>query len=130
MIDCKPLIVVVHENRDALEALERLLSEHGCLVATFTSAFRSVDYAGRNKPDLILAQEPDEKSKGMEYLETIKKISPSTEAIFLPNPLHLTSPEQVRRRQADEILRIVDRLLVIAVLPEPRRAPQSRRLVV
>lgn len=123
MIDRQPLIVVVHEDPETLTALERVLSQNDYLVATFTSAFRSLEFISRNKPDLILAQQPDLKPKGIEYLETIKRFSPSTEGIFLPAPLKLDSAECLCRNQADEILRIVERLLVIMVLPEPRRRP-------
>ena len=121
MIDRKPLIVVVHEDPETLSALELLLSEQNYLVATFTSAFRSLEFIQRNKPDLILAQEPSLKPKGIEFLETIKRFSPSTEGIFLPSPVTLEAPGRLRQSQAVELLRIVERLLGIMVLPQPRR---------
>jgi len=131
MIDRKPLIVVVHENPAALDALEVLLSEQNYLVATFTSALRSIEFIHRNGPDLILAQEPENKAKGIEFLEAIKRISPSTEGVFLPSPLDVEPADhRLRRGQADELLRIVDRLLGIMVIPEPRRAASIRPLVV
>ena len=131
MIDCKPLIVVVNENPVLLEALETLLREQNYLVATFTSALRSIEFIHRSKPDLILAQEPANKAKGIEFLEAIKRISPSTEGIFLPDPLDLDPvAHRLGRVQADELLRIVDRLLGIIVIPEKRRAIHIRPLVV
>jgi len=125
MIECKPLIVVVHENTETLEALQLLLSEHDCLVSTFTSAARSTEFIGRSKPDLVLAQDPGPK-KGIEFLETIKRMSPSTEPILLPAPLDLVGARRLRQAQADEILRIVDRLLGVTVFPETRRIPLTR----
>ncbi len=131
MIDCKPMIVVVHEDRPALDALEMLLSENNYLVATFTTALRSIDFIKRNKPDLVLTQEPKDKSQGIDFLESIKRISPVTEGVFLPSPLNLDPvARRLRRGQADELLRIIERLLVILVIPERRSAPQSRPLVV
>jgi len=131
MIDRKPLIVVVHENPAALDALEVLLSEQNYLVATFTSALRSIEFIHRNSPDLILAQEPEHKAKGIEFLEAIKRISPRTEGVFLPTPLDVEADaRRLRRGQAAELLRIVDRLLGIMVIPEQRRATHIRPLVV
>jgi two-component SAPR family response regulator len=130
MIDCKPMIVVVHEDRQALDALEMLLSENNYLPATFTSVLRSIEFVKRNKPDLVLIQEPENKSEGIEFLESIKRISPATEGVFLPSPLSLNPvARRLNRGQADELLRIIDRLLGIMVIPERRRAPQSRPVV-
>src|SRR5579862_2597262 len=125
MIDCKPLIVVVHEDPEVLDALESVLTGSDYLAATFTSAQRSIGFISRTKPDLVLAQQPGIRSHGIEFLESIKQISPSTEGIFLPSPLDL-DPEsrRLRRAQADELLRIVERLMGISVLPERRRSPQ------
>lgn len=131
MIDCKPLIVLVHQKPAALDALQTLLSEHHYLVSTFTSALRSIEFIHRNKPDLILAQEPENNAKGIEFLEAIKRLSPSTEGIFLPSPLDVDPvTHRLRRGQAEELLKIVDRLLGIRVISEQRRAPQARPLVV
>jgi len=131
MIDRKPLIVVVHQNHGALEALEALLSENGYRVSTFITAFRAIDYVGRNRPDLVLAQEPRHKPQGIEFLESIKRISPTTEGVFLPSPLNLdASGHRLCQGQAEELLRIIDRLLGIMVIPERRYAPQTRPLVV
>lgn len=127
MIDCKPLIVVVHEHPETLETLQLLLSEHDCLVSTFTSAARSNEFISRSKPDLVLAQDPGP-AKGVEFLENIKRLSPSTESILLPAPLDLVGNRRLRQSQADEILRIVDRLLGVTVFPETRRIPQTRSL--
>ena len=128
MIDCKPLIVVVHENTETLEALQLLLSEHDCLVSTFTSAARSTEFIGRSKPDLVLAQDPGPKN-GIAFLETIKKMSPFSESILLPAPLDLVGARRLRQGQADEILRIVDRILGVTVFPETRRIPHTRHFV-
>jgi len=131
MIDCKPLIVVVHENPAVLEALQCLLSEQDYLVSTFTSALRSIEFVHRAKPDLILAEQPGDPSKGIEFLEAIKRISPTTEGLFLPSPLRVDPADgRLRREQADELIRIVDRLLGIMVIPEQRRATRIRPLVV
>ncbi|MBV8880240.1 MAG: hypothetical protein JO332_09770 [Planctomycetaceae bacterium] len=129
MIERKPMIVVIHENLKALEALERLLGGQDYVVATFTSMFRSVEYINRNRPDLILAQRPEAKARGLEFLETMKRISPTSEAFFLPAPLDVNAEgPTLRQGQADEVLRIVDRLLGVMVLPEPRRVPHTRSL--
>src|SRR5579864_6638909 len=81
MIDCKPLIVVVHEDPEVLDALESVLTGSDYLAATFTSAQRSIGFISRTKPDLVLAQQPGIRSHGIEFLESIKQISPSTEGI-------------------------------------------------
>jgi len=117
----KPLIVIVHEDDRILAALESLLDRKGYLVITFRAPERSLSFVGRNGPDLILVQKPASASDGIDYLERIKKVSSSTEGIFLPSPLEVAADGSVREDQALGILRIVERLLEILVIPEFRR---------
>lgn len=131
MIDRVPMIVVVHESPRILTAIESLFVPREYQVTTFTHRARSLDYIRRSKADLILAQEAPTKPEGLEYLESLKAASPSSEGFFLPSPLELESDgRSLRRAQADGILRIVDRLLFSLVIPETRRYTVATRPVV
>lgn len=121
MVDPKPLIVIVHEDDRVLAALESLLGSKDYLLITFHAPERSLSFIGRNGPDLVLAQKPLVVADGLDYLERIKQASSSTEGIFLPSPLEVSADGTVREDQALGILRIVDRLLAIRVIPEFRR---------
>lgn len=121
MVDPKPLIVLVYEDDRILAALESLLGEKDYLLISFHAPERSLSFIERNGPDLVLARKPAATSEGIDYLERIKQVSSSTEGIFLPSPLEVTVDGTVREDQASGILRIVERLLSIRVIPEFRR---------
>jgi DNA-binding NtrC family response regulator len=121
MPDPRPLIAVLHEDEKILAALESLLESKGYLPITFTSAERSLSFIRRNGPVLVLSQKPALVSDGLAYLEQIKRVSSSTEGIFLPSPLTLDAEGILTKTQADGIVRIVERLLSIAT-PEYRRS--------
>ncbi|HZE98158.1 MAG TPA: hypothetical protein VE981_14100 [Planctomycetota bacterium] len=120
MIEPKPLIVVVHDNENTLAALQSLLTTWDYLVVPFRSIPRSLSFIGRNGPDLVVAQRPAENAEALAYLEQIKQLSSSTEGIFLPE-IVLESDGGLRKEQAEEIRRIVERLLTIRVIPEFRK---------
>jgi response regulator RpfG family c-di-GMP phosphodiesterase len=121
MIEPKPLIVIVHEDEKVLAALEALLGTKEYLLITFTSKERSLNFIGRNGPDLVLVQRPAVPSDGITYLERIKGVSSSTEGIFLPSPLELREDGTLKPDQSRGIAGIVERLLTIRVIPEFRR---------
>lgn len=117
----QPLIVIVHEEDRILAALESLLGARDYLLVAFHSLERSLSFISRNAPDLVLARKPDVPADGIDYLERIKKVSSSTEGIFLPSPLEADEVGTLRQDHARGILRIVERLLETRMIPEFRR---------
>jgi len=117
MINRKPLIVVLHETPRTLQAIRSFLQDHGFEAAGFRSLTETFDFILQHKPELVLADQAVTKAEGLEFLEVVKTLSFTTEAIFLPHPLHLDGAgASIHPDHAGGLLRIVERLLHIVPL--------------
>jgi DNA-binding NtrC family response regulator len=76
-------ILVLDDVLDATILIKKILERKGHEVAAFTEEEEALDHIRRNTVDLAILDIKLKKMSGVEVLEELKKISPTTKAIML-----------------------------------------------
>lgn len=76
-------IIVLDDVADAAIMIKRILSRQGHVVEAFTEEQQAIDFVRKNPVDLAILDMKLLKMTGVEVLEELKKISPSTKGIML-----------------------------------------------
>ncbi|TVP53175.1 MAG: sigma-54-dependent Fis family transcriptional regulator [Mongoliibacter sp.] len=113
-------ILIIDNHISVCDLLRKFLSKNNFNVETSSSASLGLDFLQRMKFDLILLEYHLPNISGLEFLERIKKLAPSTEVIFMSRDATLKNAVDVIHRGAlnfiskplnpDELLEIVNKV--------------------
>ena len=103
-------ILVLDDVADAGLLLKRLLTRKGHQVAVFTEEEEALAYARANPVDVAILDIRLKRISGVEMLEEIKKISPSTRVIMLTGYPTLETARQAQKLGAfDYCIKPIDK---------------------
>lgn len=113
-------ILIIDNHISVCDLLRKFLSKNNFNVETSSSASLGLDFLQRMKFDLILLEYHLPNISGLEFLERIKKLAPSTGVIFMSRDATLKNAVDVIHRGAlnfiskplnpDELLEIVNKV--------------------
>ncbi len=100
----KNRILVVDDERDICRALEFLLSREGYHVETAPSAERALSKFEKNEYDLVLSDLRMEGMDGIELLEKIKSVEPSTIFIIMTAFASVDNAVEAMKKGAEDYI--------------------------
>jgi DNA-binding NtrC family response regulator len=77
------LILIVDDEKDACQLMQRILSAHGHQIAAFTDAGEAVEWLSAYSPDLALLDIKLRGANGISVLEYIRQNRQSTKVIMI-----------------------------------------------
>ena len=76
-------ILLIDENGNATQCLEKMIKSWGHHVTVFTSGNESLKWISKRKCDLVLLNAELQDMKGYELIPEIKKLQPSIGIVFM-----------------------------------------------
>lgn len=109
MLDEKALILIAHSDGHTLMALYALLDAEGYFVAPCFSNGELLKSCARYQPELVMTSNPSIDGGGDRLLETIRKKSPKTRILILPEILiHGSDDDRIVSDWSEDILRFAE----------------------
>lgn len=78
-----PTIVIVDDEREILEPLEKMLSDEGFSVRAFVNPLRALEYLKLHPVDLVIFDIKMPELDGLSLLQRVRAYQPQVPAIFL-----------------------------------------------
>ena len=104
MLTKKPLILIVDDESDSLAYLFDLLHNEGYHVLPTSNPLEALDQAARKKPDLLISDFRMPDVDGLELLERVRSISPTTRVILLTAYGDFSTLQEVVERGGEAML--------------------------
>jgi len=79
----KPVLLLVDDDENILQALKRTLRKVDATIIDFTSPLLALEYCQLNQPDVVISDQHMPEMNGCELLEKIKKHCPQSQRIIL-----------------------------------------------
>lgn len=95
-------IIVLDDVLDAGVMIKRILSRKGHEVEAFTEEEEALAFVRKNPPDIAILDIKLKKMSGVEVLEEIRKLSPSTRVIMLTGYPTLDTAREAQKLGAFE----------------------------
>ena len=78
-----PILLLVDDDVDVLNALQRALRQLPVEIKTFSSAVEAVKYCESNQPDVVISDQKMPEMDGCEFLSLVMKLWPNSRRIIL-----------------------------------------------